>query len=201
MIKTIVFDIGNVLVKFDWKPYIYETFEQTTADAVANAVWGTGYWEEFDRGVLSDEEILKLMEKAAPEYKKEIHQAFEHAGKYLNQFSYAKPWIRELKEQGYRILYLSNYGETLMKMRPDVLDFIPLMDGGIFSCFVKRIKPDPKIYKILCDTYELDPKECLFIDDNRANIDAAKDFGLRTVLFEGYEKSFEIIKSRLAEHQ
>ena len=199
MIRTVIFDIGNVLVKFDWKTYVYGTFDTKTADALAEAIWASGHWDEFDRGVLSDAEIVKLMEDAAPEYKNEIRMVMDRVGGFLEQFEYAKDWIRELKEMGYQVLYLSNYGEFQMEKNPQVLDFVPLMDGGVFSCHVKLIKPDPAIYGILCEKYHLNPQECMFIDDNAANIAAAKEFGLQAVLFEGYEKSYGAIMDYLEE--
>ncbi len=200
MINTVIFDIGNVLVKFDWKPYIYSTFEKATADRLADVIWKSGYWEQFDLGVLSDDEVMKLIEDAAPEYKNEIHTAIANAGEYLEQFSYANTWVQQLKASGYRVLFLSNYSQFLMDLKPEVLDFIPQMDGGIFSCHVKLMKPDLRIYERLFEQYGLNPQECLFIDDNRANIDAADKLGVHTVWFRGYEKSYEEVMELLRNH-
>ena len=77
-----------------------------------------------------------------------------------------------------------------MELNPEVLDFLPYMDGGLFSCHAKLIKPDPAIYQRLCEKCDLIPEEALFIDDNAANIEAAKRFGLHAIRFEGYEKSY-----------
>ncbi len=197
MINTVIFDIGNVLVKFDWRPYIYSTFEKVAADRLADAIWKSGYWEQFDLGVLSDAEVVRLIEDAAPEYKQEIHMAIANAGEYLEQFSYANAWVQQLKASGYRVLFLSNYSQFLMDLKPEVLDFIPQMDGGIFSCHEKLIKPDSQIYQRLFERYGLNPQECLFIDDSRANIDSANKLGVHTVWFRGYETSYEEVMERL----
>ena len=61
MIKTVIFDIGNVLVRFAWKPYITELFDEETADHITEALWHDGYWNEFDRGILTDEQIREKM--------------------------------------------------------------------------------------------------------------------------------------------
>ncbi|MBQ7795896.1 MAG: HAD family phosphatase, partial [Lachnospiraceae bacterium] len=196
---TVIFDIGNVLVKFDWRPYIQSAFDEETARVVSDAIWKSGYWEEFDRGVLSDAEIVRLMEEAAPEYKREIHMALESAGEYLSKFDYAIPWVKSLKELGYQVVYLSNYGEFLLKMKPEVLDFLPYMDGGLFSCHAKVIKPDLAIYEMLCGKYNLKPEECLFIDDNKANVEAARSFGMHAIRFEGYEQSHDAVMNYLKE--
>ena len=199
MIKTVIFDIGNVLMEFSWWPYVRSLFDEDTARVITDAFWKTGYWEEFDRGVLSYEEIVKLMEEAAPEYVKEIHLTLERVGECMRKHDYAIPWIKQLKEMGYQVVFLSNYSEFLMKLKPEVLDFLPYMDGGVFSCHVKLIKPDPAIYQVLCDKCNLVPEESLFVDDNAANIESAKNFGLHAIRFEGYEKSYGEVMEYLAE--
>ena len=107
--------------------------------------------------------------------------------------------IKQLKEMGYQVVFLSNYSEFLMELNPEVLDFLPYMDGGLFSCHAKLIKPDPAIYQRLCEKCDLIPDEALFIDDNAANIEAAKRFGLHAIRFEGYEKSYGEVMRYLRE--
>lgn len=200
MIKTVIFDIGNVLVKFDWRSYSEALLGKEIAPIVTEALWKDGYWEEFDRGVLPFEEIVGRMEQAAPDYKAEIRQALAHAGDSLRQYEYAIPWILELKAQGYQVLFLSNYSEFLMEQNPEALSFLPHLDGGLFSCHAKRIKPDPRIYAMLCENCGLNPEEALFIDDNAANIEAARQFGLYAIRFEGYETGYKDVMNYLTEH-
>ena len=200
MIKTVIFDIGNVLMGFDWWSYVCSIFSEETARIVTDAFWKTGYWEEFDRGVLSDEEIIHLMEEAAPNYKKEMHIALERVGECMFKHDYAIPWIKQLKEMGYQVVFLSNYSEFLMERKPEVLDFLPYMDNGLFSCHAKLIKPDPAIYQALCEKCDLIPEEALFVDDNEANIESAKKFGLHAIQFEGYEKSYDEVMDYLKSH-
>lgn len=202
MIRTVIFDIGNVLADFDWKTYIHGMFsDDKTIQAVSEAIWKTKYWEEFDRGVLEFEEIVRMMEAHAPEYREEIRRTIDGAGACLHRFDYAIPWICMLKEQGYRVVFLSNYSEFLMEKNPGVLDFLPYMDGGLFSCHAKLIKPDRRIYEALCEKCGLIPEESLFIDDNAANIEAARAFGLHAIRFEGYEKSYDGIMQYLQDHK
>lgn len=197
MIKTIIFDIGNVLMKFAWWPYVTSIFDEETAKIVSEAIWRDGYWNEFDRGVMTEEEIHEKMVACAPEYEKEIHIALDNVARCMHKFDYSISWIQDLKEKGYQVLYLSNYSNYLMRMKPEVLDFLPYMDGGVFSCDVKVIKPDKVIYSKICEKYDLNPSECVFIDDNQVNIEAANDFGIHGIWFEGYEKSYPDIMNYL----
>ena len=193
MIHTVIFDIGNVLMKFAWKPYIRELFDEETARIVTKAIWKMGYWNEFDRGVLSEEEVRKAMVSCKPEYEKEIYMALDHVDRCMHKYDYALPWVKELKDKGYQVLFLSNYSKFLQDAKPEVLEFLPYMDGGVFSCDVHIIKPDPAIYEKICEKYDLKPEECLFIDDNGDNVKAAQNFGMHSIRFQEYETSYKEI--------
>ena len=188
MITTVVFDIGKVLIGFDWDRYIGELFDAETALRVTRAMFGGGDWKELDRAVLSEEEILARFYEAEPGCKKEIDEAFERVGECIERREWAIPLIESIKQRGYRVLVLSNMSEHVMGSNPGAYDFTDHMDGGIWSCRVKRIKPDPEIYRILLDEYGLTAEECIFIDDTPANIAAAKRLGMKTILFSGREQ-------------
>lgn len=189
MIKNIILDIGRVLVGFEWKEYIRGLFDEETGQRVTDAIWKDGRWYELDRGVRSEEEILESFYQAEPELKGEIKETFDRVGECLIRYEHAIPWIEELKAQGYSVYYLSNYSEHLMRANPDVLDFLPYMDGGVFSCYVNLIKPDPAIYLCLLEKYGLKAEECLFIDDREENVAAARELGMQAVRFENYEQA------------
>ena len=187
-IKNIIFDIGRVLIGFEWMDYIHSMFDEETCKAVTKAMWLTRYWHELDRAVIPEEEILEMFYSAAPAYKKEIKQAFDNVGKCIIRRPYAADWIDSYKERGFHVYFLSNYSEHLMKVNPQAIDFISHMDGGVFSCDVKAIKPDPKIYKDLLDKYDLQPDECLFLDDQEPNVLKARELGIHAVQYFDYDQ-------------
>ncbi|MGN0181059.1 MAG: HAD family hydrolase [Candidatus Ornithomonoglobus sp.] len=197
MINTVIFDIGRVLVDFDWGEYIYNLFDRKTAEIVKDAIFGGSFWNELDRGVLSRDEMLEGFNKKAPEYENEIRIAFDRVGDALALRDFTIPWIRELKARGLRVLYLSNYSHHVTQCNPKVLSFTDYMDGGIFSCNVKLIKPDRRIYERLIELYRLTPSECVFVDDSAANIDAAKELGINTVHYESYEQAYNELNELL----
>ena len=139
-----------------------------------------------------------MMERE-PGYRKEIQEALDHVAECMSRKEYAIPWIRELKERGYRVLYLSNYSGFVMNLKPEVLDFVPFMDGGIFSCHVKLIKPEEAIYLKLLDAWSLNPEECVFLDDREENIESARRIGLQTLRFESYPVTKEKL-DRMLDH-
>ena len=183
MIKNVIFDIGRVMIEFNWEEFLCGLFDPETAKTVSDAMWGTAAWDELDRNVLPMEDVIKLFIANAPDYAPQIREAMRRLGDCAKMMLYAIGWVEELKAQGYRVFYLSNYFPYLMQERPDVLEFTKHMDGGVFSWQEKLIKPDPAIFRRFCEKFSLDPRECLFTDDRAENIDGAISVGMHAILF------------------
>lgn len=66
-----------------------------------------------------------------------------------------------------------------------------LMDGGIMSYEVQLIKPDLIIYQTLMERYDLQPEECVFLDDTKANIDGALRAGMQGILVKTQEQAMQ----------
>lgn len=187
-IKNVIFDIGNVLVGLRLDEFSRDLFGDNTDvwNRVYNAVWASGLWDELDRGIIPEEEVLQRMVDHDPEMKDGICQVWDRAGEIAYRTEHAIPWIKAVKESGYRTFFLSNYSYRMMYANRKALDFLPLMDGGVFSCDVKLIKPDLRIYRTLLDKYRLDSTECLFIDDREENTRAAEEVGISTLSCTGF---------------
>ncbi len=188
MIKTVVFDIGKVLIGFEWDDYMRSLFDEETAEKVTHAMFGSRHWHELDRAVLSEEEILELFYQTEPEYKAQIDEAFERVGECVSRRDWAIPLIDSIKERGYQVLFLSNMSEHVIDSNPGAYDFTEHMDGGIYSYQVNSIKPDPEIYEKLFEKYDLKPWECLFVDDTSVNVAEAKKLGMKAIRYSDPEQ-------------
>ena len=135
MIKNIVFDIGNVLTYYTWEEHIRSFgFTETVYQRVVQATVKSSAWNEFDRGLLSDEEVTQLLVQNDPGVEQEIRQMMVNVGGLVKKAEYAIPWIQELKSKGYHVYYLSNFSFKAGKECSHALDFMPFTDGGILSC-------------------------------------------------------------------
>ena len=190
MIKNIVFDMGMVLVEFDWRTYLNSLgfSEETKTTMIKEALGNQDVWDEHDRGVLDDEEFIAMASKNAPEIEKPLRIYMENVGKIITEYEYSKEWLHSLKERGYHIYILSNYGKTPFQYAKEHFSYFGEADGMVISSEVKMVKPEPGIYKYLLDTYELRPEETVFIDDRKDNIDMAKSFGMKGIVFENYQQ-------------
>ncbi len=192
MIKNIVFDIGNVLAGFAWEDF-YRSFgySEEMFEKLADATVRSPFWNEMDRGKLSDEELLEGFIKNDSSIEKEIREVFENVEEIIQRFDYAIPWIRELKEKGYHIYVISNFSRKAHVECIKALDFLEEIDGEILSYQVKLIKPSPEIYQLLCSKYNLKAEECVFIDDLPKNVEAARKEGMKGLIFESLDHSVQ----------
>ncbi len=192
MITTIIFDIGNVLADFTWEEH-YRSFgyDEETLLRLANATVKNPAWNEYDRGVLTDEEIMQKFIESDPGLEDILRKVLKNKKTMVRRNEYAIPWIKELQKKGYRCLYLSNFSKASETDCAEALDFIPYMDGGILSYREKVIKPMPEIYQLLIDRYELVPEECVFLDDTVRNLEAAEKFGIHTIHFRNQAQAIE----------
>lgn len=199
MINTIIFDIGMVLVYFRWRELFADLgFEGEKFNKIANATVHNPWWNEFDKGEMTVEEIIDKYAESAPEYKEDIASIYDHKEEFVELYDYAIPWIRELKERGYKVYVLSNWSEPVYEANKEThLRFMKELDGEIMSYREKMIKPNREIYQLLCSRYHIDPKEAVFLDDNEANIKGAKEFGLHAIHFKSYEQAKEELEQYL----
>lgn len=192
MIKNIIFDIGNVLTDFRWKDFLRDKgFDDEMIGRIAKASVESPLWKEFDRGVLDGEDLMQSFIDSDPEIEEELHKAYDDVHGMVTIRDYAIPWVQELKAKGYKVWYLSNFSEKTEIECADSIAFIPYMDGGILSWKDKLIKPDPKIYQLLLERFQLVAEESVFIDDLPENVQGAVDQGIHGIVFETREQVVE----------
>ena len=183
-IDTVILDVGKVLVDFTPEEFLEKKgISKEKIPLVADAVMYIDIWEEFDRGIMTEEETLSQFIEASKKLEKEIRIAFGNLNGILKKYDYTELWISELKKRGYRILFLSNLSEKLYRECSEELSFVSRMDGGVFSFQVKMKKPEADIYTYIIEKYKLTPEQCVFIDDREKNLWEAENAGMKTILF------------------
>lgn len=182
--KAVVFDLGNVLVKYDWEGFLKSFgFDEETYRKAASAMFLNKAWTQGDEGIYNEETWLQAFIANAPECEAEIRSVYETLGGCISRFDYTMDLIQHFRNEGYQVYYLSNYSEYLRKASADSLSFIEEFDGGVFSYEEKCLKPDEKIYKILLERYKIHPADALFLDDRAENVEAAKRLGMGGIVW------------------
>ena len=183
-IKNIVFDLGGVLI--DWNPkYVFRTVfdtEQEVDDFLANIC--TMEWNVQQDAGRSLVEATQVLSEKHPQWAKEIALYYGRWEEMLGGPIAANVAVLEelIQSKKYRVLALTNWSAETFPIAQSRYDFLSWFEGIVVSGKEGCIKPDPEIYKILFDRYELDPGECLFIDDNPDNVAGSRACGMEAIL-------------------
>lgn len=183
---NLIFDFGGVLI--DWNPhYLYDSYfgDRARTDWFLANICTMKWNEQVDAGKPMAEATAELVAKF-PEWKKEIEMYF---GRWIEMIGEAIPGmyelLLELKARGHRLFGLSNWSaETFVQIKED-FPALKLLEGMVVSGYVKCLKPSPEIYQLLLDRYSLKASDCVFIDDNAANVAGAEAVGIRGIRFIG----------------
>ena len=168
MIKNIIFDLMNVIIKKDSnvKTLMYFTNDVNKAEDLQKYIYKTEEWKLLDLGNISHEQAIKDMQRKAPkEYSELIKEVMNNRCQYFTINEGTVNIAKTLKEKGYHIYVLSNMSEYAYTCFKDI-DFFKLCDGIMISAYEHLVKPDEKIFTTLLDRYHLKSEECLFIDDD-----------------------------------
>lgn len=182
-IKNIIFDFGGVLM--DWNPrYFFKDYFNDNEkmefflEHIAQDEWNV----EQDRG-RSLAEGTEIQVKKFPEWEKEIRAFYDNWTVMLkSDIPQNVEVLRKLKNTDYNLFGLTNWSEETFPYALENYDFFQIFEGKIVvSGTEKLIKPDPKIWHILLDRYNIKAEESVFIDDNTKNIEMAQSLGFITV--------------------
>lgn len=197
IIKNIIFDFGGVLI--DWNPrYLYrKVFSEEEEMEEFLTVVCNGEWnEKQDGGRLFSEGIRELTQEH-PDKSDKIALYFDRWDEMIGGAIEGTPEILyRLKSLGYALYGLTNWsGETFHRTRK-MFAFLDELDGIVVSGDEKMLKPDPAIFRLLTRRYGISPEESLFIDDNQANIEAARKLGFHVIRFESSRQLSETLASK-----
>lgn len=195
---AIIFDLGAVLI--DWNPHhLYRklfTDKQQMLDFLASIT--TMDWnEEQDMGRPLQEGTEALV-KQYPEHEANIRAYYGRWEEMLGgEITGTVNLFNQLKASGkYKLYALSNWSAETFGIAKGKYDVLNQFDGIVVSGEEKIRKPFPGFYHILLNRYNLQPGECLFIDDNYRNVVAAEALGIPSIHFVGADALEVDLKKR-----
>ena len=185
-IDTIIFDLGGVLI--DWNPkYVYrEVFngDEERVDWFLNTVCTHTWNEEHDAGrFLADG--TELLVKQFPQYEEWIRIYYNRWHDMLGgSIDETVAILGKLKQANTHKLYaLTNWSAETFHVALERYSFLQYFEGIVVSGVEKTRKPFAQIYEIILKRYQLKASSCVFIDDNLENVKAAKEIGMKAILF------------------
>ncbi|MBO4589801.1 MAG: HAD family phosphatase [Bacteroidaceae bacterium] len=196
MIKHIVFDFGGVLI--DWNPlYLYNNYfgnEEQARWFIENIC--TMEWNvQMDAGKPFAQGIAELTAKH-PEWAYAIAAYRSRWGEMIGgPIPGMLRQVRRLKQAGYHVWGLSNWNWDTFSTIKDDFPAVAELEGIVVSGLEHVIKPQPAIYNILLERFKLRPEECVFVDDNPANVEGARAVGMYGLQFADAEQMEQELKT------
>ena len=186
MIRNIIFDMGNVLLRFDRELFLDRIGAAGEARALlCREIFESDDWLGMDRGDHDEPEAAEKMCARLPEA---LHpwarQLVLHWDEPIVPIPGMAELAAELKAAGYGIWLLSNAS----RRQHDYWPRCPgneLFDGTLISADHRVIKPHREIYELCLSRFGLKAEECFFIDDSPANIQGANRCGIAGFVFRG----------------
>ena len=178
-IKNIIFDFGGVVM--DWNPrYFFKDYfndDEKMEYFLKNIA--TDEWNiEQDRGrSLADRTDFQV--EKHPEWEKELRAYYDNWTMMLkSDIPENVEILRKLEHSKYELFGLTNWSAETFPFALENYDFFKIFkDKIVVSGAEKMIKPDPEIWNVLLERYQIKAEESVFIDDNFKNIETKKKLG------------------------
>lgn len=183
-VRNVIFDLGGVVL--DWNPdHIVSRFQPVPElrASLKAALFGHADWRLFDRGTLTESELIERLQLRVGATRQEVEAILEGIRESLVAKPETVKLMRALQADGMRLYCLSNMPATIYTHLRRRHNFWDAFSGIVISGEVQMIKPEPEVFMHLLSAFNLRPDESVFIDDLPANIESARQIGLHTVWF------------------
>lgn len=187
MIKTIIFDLGEVYLKgfYGVENYLEDILNLESSE-IKNKLQGLEFKLLMEGKITEDKFWKKIIQRnnwniEISEFKKAIRNNFD-------EIKGTKEIIEKLKQKGYKLGLLSDHSREWIDHCNSKFDYHKLFHSTQYSFEVECCKTDKKTFELLLKKLEEKAENCLFIDDNENNIDIAKSIGLKTIQFKNSEQ-------------
>jgi len=195
--KVIVFDLGDVLIPFDYSIAVQRLnkIEKNLGNTFLKFLKENyELHRSFERGDLTKETFTSIMCNAL-ENKIDEETFCKIYSEIFTVNENVVSLLPRLKKN-YKLALLSNTNEIHKKYGWERYSFLQHFDKLILSHEVNAVKPEEKIYKTVEACTKLLPQEHLFIDDVLEYVNGAKKSGWDGIQFIGYENLVEELKNR-----
>lgn len=178
-IKNIIFDFGGVVMDWDPRYFFKDHFNDDEKMEHFLKNIATDEWNaEQDRGrTLAEGTEIQVAKH--PEWEKEIRAYYDNWTTMLkSDIPHNVEVLQKLEHSKYELFGLTNWSAETFPYALENYDFFNIFEGKIVvSGTEKLIKPDPAIWEVLLERYQINAEESVFIDDNAKNIEVAKSLG------------------------
>jgi putative hydrolase of the HAD superfamily len=188
-VLNIVFDLAGVVVTYDQAALIANVFSDPGVHGTVRAeIVNHADWLALDRGTLSQDGAIARAVKRTGLSSADIAQFLEQMSAAWMPIPGTVDLLYRAHATGQPLFCLSNMHAASLAYLERAYAFWEVFAGRVISCQVQLIKPEPPIYALLLETYGLEASQTVLVDDTAVNLEAAAQFGVRTIKFENPEQ-------------
>lgn len=184
MLQTLVFDMGNVLVHFCHQRMCRQIGDVcgTTQADVERQLIDSGLQWNFERGLIAPAELHRRVEEL---FGRPVdYAALRHAASDIFTLNAPLvPLLDKLKQQGLRLVLLSNTSVWHFDFIRERFDVLQRFDDYVLSYEVGAIKPEPPIYEATLARLQCPPAQAFYTDDIARYVTAGREHGLHAEVF------------------
>lgn len=184
MIKTVYFDLGNVLVFFSL-PKMFEQLSNCFGVQpleIKRIIFETPLREQYEKGWITTEDLHESVQKLAPR-KCPVDRFLDAFTDIFTPNVDLWPLVAALKRNGIRLVLLSNTSEAHFEYLFSKYRILQMFDHHILSYKVGAWKPEIAIFAKALEIAQCKTHECFYTDDIAEFIHAAKTVGLQGTVF------------------
>ncbi|WED20857.1 HAD family phosphatase [Vibrio sp. JC009] len=183
-IRNVVFDIGNVVVRWAPLEIIRLTFgDSESVEDQAKSIFQSETWLSLNKGLISEYEAKAQYQETLGLTELECEQLFYYVKQTQILIYGSVDLIKRCKSAGYRVYALTDNVHEIVSYLKQTYTFWPLFDGATVSAEVGLLKPQAEIYQSLLSQYDLKASETVFIDDMPYNVRGAESVGISAIQF------------------
>lgn len=197
-IKTIIFDLGGVLI--DWNPlYVFNNLipdEERRNYFFENVC--TSHWNEQQDGGVLIERATNERIALFPEWESEIRAYYGRWVEMLGEPLHGTVEILKtlIESPDYQVYALTNWSAETFPVAKSLerFQFLHWFEGVLVSGEEMMIKPQPEIFELILSRFDIDRNQAIFIDDNIRNVHASNAVGLPAIHFQSAEQLAKELK-------
>jgi putative hydrolase of the HAD superfamily len=194
-VKNVVFDIGNVLVRWSPAEIVRLTFgESENVPTLTRSIFQSKLWLELNQGKFTEEEAKKAYQHQFDFSATEMERLFYYVKHTQILLFGSLALLQRVREAGYRTYALTDNVIEIVEYLQAQYNFWSLFHGAIVSAKVHCTKPGAEIFGHLVSRYHIEPGESVFIDDVLRNIEGAKAVGFSAIHFHHAEQCEQELK-------
>ena len=183
-LRNVIFDVGNVLVRWSPAEIINLTFANPSqTDVWIHNIFKHETWQSLNLGLMTEAEAQTRYQSLYGLTPRQTARLFYHIKATQIPIYQSRALLERVAQAGPRVFGLTDNVKEIVTHLRQQYDFWQWFEAVVVSAEVGMMKPHPEIFQYLLQHHQLHADETVFIDDHLPNIAAASSLGMHTIHF------------------